>query len=185
MIYFWPRWLVVQVAFCGVSLEGKAGLLFETEIRVFKISEILIDSNVPCLVELKLLEGSLFLNVSVYFLKFLTSRVFNKSGKVVVAFMPGCTRCGKWAMFCSFSLTAPLVYSEKGVAVSSRFRNVGLCLKNLNSGPGHAVGSGDAALPTELVGWDRRRAEGRPEGCSIVWMMNASVMGDCLFFKQA
>lgn len=69
--------------------------------------------------------------------------------------------------------------------MNSRFRNVGLCLQNLNSGPGRAVGSGDAVLPTELAVWGRRWAEGWPEACSIVWMMNASVTGDCLFFKQA
>lgn len=66
--------------------------------------------------------------------------------------------------------------------MNSRFRNVGVCFQNLNPGPGRPVGSRGAVLPTVLVGcW----TEEWPEACSIVWMMNASVMGDHLFFKQA
>ena len=46
-------------------------------------------------------------------------------------------------------------------------------------------GSGGAVLPTALVGGEGCWAEEWPEAFWIVWMMNASVTGDCLFFKQA
>lgn len=66
--------------------------------------------------------------------------------------------------------------------MNSRFRNVGFCFQNLNPGPGHPVGSRGAGLTNVLVGcWTKDW----PEDHLIIWMMNASVMGDHLFFKQA
>lgn len=91
----------------------------------------------------------------------------------------------KKVCFLQFFSNGSLVYFQKGVAVNSRFRNVGLCFRNLNSGPGCPVGSGGAVLPTVCVGWERCWAEEWPEGRQIVWMTNASVMGGCLFFKRS
>ena len=71
--------------------------------------------------------------------------------------------------------------------MSSRFRNVGLCFQTMNSGPGRPGALG--AL--EALGCQLRSLAGKRcwseewlEGLWIVWMTNASVMGDCLFLNR-
>lgn len=67
--------------------------------------------------------------------------------------------------------------------MNSRFRNVGLCFQTVNSGPGAPGGSGGSGLPTAPLG-GKCWSEEWPEGLWIVWMTNASVMGDCLFLNR-
>ena len=91
-----------------------------------------------------------------------------------------------WEMgwFLRFFLTSCPGCYWQGVAVNSRFRNVGLCFQNMNSGPGRLGAPEALGCQLHLLAGKRCWSEEWPEGLWIVWMMNASVMGDCLFLNR-
>lgn len=93
---------MVLLAFCIGSLEVKAGL-FGSEIGILKINEIIIDWNLLCFVEIKLLEGKLFF----FFLACLC--IFPQVPDIIVVF--NMNKMYKLDFFCNFSLTVHLVYS--------------------------------------------------------------------------
>ena len=86
--------------------------------------------------------------------------------------------------FLRFFLTSCPDCFWQGVAVNSRFRNVGLCFQNMNSGPGRLGAPEALGCQLHLLAGKRCWSEEWPEGLWIVWMMNASVMGDCLFLNR-
>lgn len=58
-----------------------------------------------------------------------------------------------------------------------------LCFQNLTSGPGAGGPRGTGYLAA-LAGGATCWAEEWPEGCSIVWMMDASVLGTACFLNR-